>query len=1030
MHKLKLAGKPSLTFFLMLIVLFVSTCLLITVTSNADVAYAVDSYGLYMAGVQVTSENLTGTNWSYDPDTNTLTLNDYVFYNQAVGAEHYAPIYYTGSADFNIVYTGSNNYIRATSSAGNIVAGIYSAANLTISGGYGNLAIEVNKYDSVCSYGIQVLGKLTINSGSMSIITGDASNRSIGIYCQNGTSDAGLEFNANYLRIEPGINGTEHAYGVYNEGSAVIQAGTFIIKAKSSGSDAYAYYGSNEDSSLNVKSVVESFEIASYTSAIGGDGGKIKNNIPGSWYTDAAGSENKTAIEKSNSPIDYPSAKKITLKTPYMKVDETQPDCVYDGKPHSPVISVEEPTTGYTIKFGEEYGVCEDDEAPSFTDAGEYTVYYQITADGYMTENDSISFVIQQAEWNVLQEPTAKTDLKYTGEPLELVTPGIVEGATMYYTVLDSNYNYVVYYVTDIPTATEVGTYQVYYEVPEEDNYELYEDIVTVTIAKGDIVLDKDPTAIDNLVYSAQAQNLIEPGSIQGKTIYYKLGEDGEYSENIPSATEVGIYTIYYKVDGDENYNDFESSLNAEISKLYLFDSFVWADDYSSAQAKLIASDDSTDTKLVPATVNNQVLKDPTCEDKGTTRYTATYSTEEETVDIENINALGHTLVHHTAVAATCTTDGTAEYYSCSVCEKKFSDEDGKTEIQNVQTIAALGHNWNNGEITTVATCQTKGVVTKTCLRTGCNETITEETDYAAHSLTHHNEVAATTEATGNIEYWTCSICDQYFSDNQGLHKITQEDVIIAKLKKEIQDPASGVSIEINGDDSDRGFAENVNLKVEVKTNLSIKEGTTDYASIQNLLSDNEKIAGVYDVKLILTVNGVETEIQPSDIKEGTTITVKMDIPDDVNSTEFRLLHIHSVNDMEFINNYTVENDAISFTINRLSEFAFIVNSSSQNGSKGAGFPSWAIALIVIGGVLVLGCICFLLLFFVLNKWIRKDDKAVRAFKVGKKDDEIKLMLMNFSIEYRVKEEVFDSKKEAEDEENSKEAEDEENITK
>lgn len=928
MYKFKLAKKPSLTFFLMLIVLFASTCLLITVTSNANVAYAVDNYDLYIADVQVTSEKLTDTNWSYDPDTNTLTLNDYQFYNKTVGAEHYAPIYYTGSADFNIVYTGSYNIIRPTGSASNIVAGIYSAANLTISGAGGNLAIDV-KYDTVYSYGIQVLGKLTINSGSMSIITNDASNQSIGIYCQNGTSDAGLEFNANYLRIEPGANGTEHAYGVYNEGSAVIQAGTFIIQAKSSGSDAYAYYGSNENSSLNVKSVVESFEIASYTSAIGGDGGKIKNNIPGCWYTDAAGSENETAIEKSNSPIDYPSAKRITFATPYMDVDTDQPDCYYNGEPHSPVITVTEPATGYTIKYGTEYGVYNLDEAPSFTNAGEYDVYYQITADGYMTESSSMTFVIQKAERDDVVDPTPKNNLKYTGQPIELVIPGSVEESTMYYTVLDnSTWDYVVYYSEDVPTATEVGTYTVYYEVPEDDNYELYEDNFDITIAKGDIILDVEPTPISGLMYTGEAQALINAGSLVGKTIYYKIGEGGEYSENIPTATEIRTYTIYYKVNGDENYNDFESYLNAEISKLYLFDSFVWADDYSSAQAKLIASNDSTDTKLVPATVNNQVLKDPTCEDKGTTRYTATYSTEEETVDIENINPLGHTLVHHTAVAAT-------------------------------------------------------------------------------------------TEATGNIEYWTCSICDKYFSDNQGLHKITQEDVIIPKLKKEIQDPASGVSIEINGDDSDRGFAENVNLKVEVKTNLSIKEGTTDYFSIQNILSDNEKIAGVYDVKLILTVNGVETEIQPSDIKEGTTITVKMDIPDDVNSTDFRLLHIHSVNDMEFINNYTVENDAISFTINRLSEFAFIVNSSSQNVSNGAGFPSWAIALIVIGGVLVLGCICFLLLFFVLNKWIRKDDKAVRAFKVGKKDDEIKLMLMNFSIEYRVKEEVFDSKKEAEDEENT-----------
>lgn len=56
-------------------------------------------------------------------------------------------------------------------------------------------------------------------------------------------------------------------------------------------------------------------------------------------------------------------------------------------------------------------------------------------------------------------------------------------------------------------------------------------------------------------------------------------------------------------------------------------------------------------------------------------------------------SALGHTLTHHAAVAATCTQTGNREYWNCSRCNKSFSDANGTTEIDNVTT-ALASHRW------------------------------------------------------------------------------------------------------------------------------------------------------------------------------------------------------------------------------------------------------------------------------------------------------------------------------------------------
>jgi len=41
-----------------------------------------------------------------------------------------------------------------------------------------------------------------------------------------------------------------------------------------------------------------------------------------------------------------------------------------------------------------------------------------------------------------------------------------------------------------------------------------------------------------------------------GGTMQYSLTENGTYSQDIPTGTDAGTYTVWYRVIGDENHND------------------------------------------------------------------------------------------------------------------------------------------------------------------------------------------------------------------------------------------------------------------------------------------------------------------------------------------------------------------------------------------------------------------------------------------------------------------------------------------
>ena len=79
---------------------------------------------------------------------------------------------------------------------------------------------------------------------------------------------------------------------------------------------------------------------------------------------------------------------------------------------------------------------------------------------------------------------------------------------------------------------------------------------VTIKVNKATPTFNA-PTAQENLTYTGQEQALITAGSVtSGGTMQYSLTENGTYSPDIPTGTDAGAYTVWYRVIGDANHKD------------------------------------------------------------------------------------------------------------------------------------------------------------------------------------------------------------------------------------------------------------------------------------------------------------------------------------------------------------------------------------------------------------------------------------------------------------------------------------------
>ena len=168
-----------------------------------------------------------------------------------------------------------------------------------------------------------------------------------------------------------------------------------------------------------------------------------------------------------------------------------------------------------------------------------------------------------------------------------------------------------------------------------------------------------------------------------------------------------------------------------------------------------------------------------TCTKAGVKTFTCTKCGYQKT---ETINATGHKYEWKH--------DETNHWQECSVChdiidKAEHTYASHKCEDTATCTKAGCGyvkpagqHSWNDGEVTTPATCTTDGVKTYTCKV--CSETKTEPIKASGHSLTKVEAVAATCTEGGNNEYYTCSVCKKVFKADKTTETTVADETLAA----------------------------------------------------------------------------------------------------------------------------------------------------------------------------------------------------------------------------------------------------------
>ena len=132
----------------------------------------------------------------------------------------------------------------------------------------------------------------------------------------------------------------------------------------------------------------------------------------------------------------------------------------------------------------------------------------------------------------------------------------------------------------------------------------------------------------------------------------------------------------------------------------------------------------------------------PTCTEQGYTVYICDQD-KNLTEKRDYTAALGHDYDNGVVTTpATCTTEGVMTY-TCT--------RDGATKTE---TIPALGHKWDDGTITTAPTCETEGEKTFKCTNDGCAETKTEAVAALGHDWDNGTVTTpATCTAEGGLTY-------------------------------------------------------------------------------------------------------------------------------------------------------------------------------------------------------------------------------------------------------------------------------------
>ena len=152
---------------------------------------------------------------------------------------------------------------------------------------------------------------------------------------------------------------------------------------------------------------------------------------------------------------------------------------------------------------------------------------------------------------------------------------------------------------------------------------------------------------------------------------------------------------------------------------------------------------------------------------------------------------LPHDLKHLNYTDATCTQDGNVDCYQCNNCHSFFLDETCQEPLSSADAvIKATQHDYDEGTITTVASCSQSGIKTYTCIK--CGQIKTETIAQLSHV---YGEGVVTQEAScsqSGVKTYTCTLCGQ--EKTETIEKLSHE-YDMGKITKEATCTQSGTKI-------------------------------------------------------------------------------------------------------------------------------------------------------------------------------------------------------------------------------------------
>ena len=248
---------------------------------------------------------------------------------------------------------------------------------------------------------------------------------------------------------------------------------------------------------------------------------------------------------------------KYTITKAPLEITASGYDAVYDGEAHG--ITVDVGDSDAVVYYGteeltaENYETAGSTENPTYTNAGEYTVYFYVVSKNYEADPVTGSKVVNIRKDTPDYEVVVNNEQTYTGEELELVESAEANGGTVVFALGDDAETAPddEAFSETRPTAKDVGTYYVWYKVIGDENHT---DSEPVCLEAAIVEPKAEKTDISVGTVTADTENKTVTVTVDGKTVpaseyhviyfTYEKTEDGEKLTRVGTEfpTEPGTY--------------------------------------------------------------------------------------------------------------------------------------------------------------------------------------------------------------------------------------------------------------------------------------------------------------------------------------------------------------------------------------------------------------------------------------------------------------------------------------------------------